>query len=434
MYGFAQCQPMPINDFTWLDKDEIAKLSSKKILKMTNDQENGFIFEVDLEYPSNLHKSHSSFPLAPEHLNITENDLSPYATECHKQLTRKTKYKSKKLCATFNTRKNYVVHYMNLKTYLQLGMKLKKIKRVLSFKQEPFLKTYIDMCTNLRQHAQTEFGKRLWKLFANAVFGKFIEGVRKYLNVKICNSVKSARRCISLPNYNSMKIISENLVVVFLKQKTVYLNKAYPVGFTILERAKDFMFSQFYKKIKPILKKEGCNIKVLMSDTDSLCVASTHEDESFNVLKKIKKMMDFSNYSPTSNIYDNAHESELGYWKDELKGDTMTEFVGLRSKTYAFKIKNQEFKSKCKGVSKAYRKTINYDSFKKCLKSITNHKIKQINIRSKEHIVQTLSLEKICFSSFDDKRYLFDCGVHSVPYGSILISKNKPGRCYFCKK
>ena len=434
LYGYAQCQPMPVKKFQWVSEEEISKMTVESILSMTNDQETGFIFEVDLYYPKKLHKAHSSFPLAPEHLNISQNDLSPYAKKCRHILTKKKTYKSKKLCATFNERKNYVVHYRNLQTYLKLGMKIKKIHKILSFDQEAFLKKYIDTCTLLRKNSKTDFGKRLWKLFANSVFGKFIESTRNYLNVKFAHNEKAAERYISQPNFNSFKIISEDLVIIFQKQAAVYLNKAYPIGFTILERAKDFMFTEYYTKIKPILNKSGCDVWVLMSDTDSLCLALKSNDSSFDCVKKINKMIDFSNYSPTSAQFSNKHESKLGYWKDELKGAKMTEFTGLRSKTYAFKVENKDFQSKCKGVSKAYRKTIQYDSFKKCLQAITEHSIKQVNIRSKSHIVQTLELEKLCFSSFDDKRYLFDCGVHSVPYGSCLISKNNPGVCYFCMR
>jgi hypothetical protein len=302
----------------------------------------------------------------------------------------------------------------------------------MSFHQKSFLKEYIDKCTLLRKNSKTDFGKRQWKLFANAVFGKFIESTRNYLNVKICNNEKTARRYITQQNFSNLKIISENLVVVFQKQNTVLLNKAYSVGFTILERAKDFMFTQFYTKIRHAFDEQFCDVTVLMSDTDSLCL-SMSSDYDFDYMKIMHKLIDFSNYPTTSPHFSNKHESQLGFWKDELKGDVMEEFTGLRSKTYAFKTKNKVFESKCKGVSKSYRKTIAYDSFKKCLKSVTNHSIKQVNIRSKGHIVQTLQLEKLCFSSFDDKRYLFNCGVHSVPYGSSLISKKYPGKCCYCK-
>jgi len=48
-------------------------------MKMTENQDTGYIVEVDLLYPDHLHLEHNSFPLAPERLHITRDMLSPYA-------------------------------------------------------------------------------------------------------------------------------------------------------------------------------------------------------------------------------------------------------------------------------------------------------------------------------------------------------------------
>ena len=92
-----------------------------------------------------------------------------HVSECHRVINGKTKYEAKKLCATFNKRIKYVTHYMNLKTFLALGMKLKKIHRVLAFTQSLFLKQYIDHTTLLRTQAGSDFEKSLWKLMVKTV-------------------------------------------------------------------------------------------------------------------------------------------------------------------------------------------------------------------------------------------------------------------------
>lgn len=168
-------------------------------------------------------------------MEINESHLSPYSLECHKLITGKEKYKSKKLCATFQDREKYAVHYTNLKTYLELGLKLKKVHRVLAFTQTYFLREYIEKCTVMRQKSKTEFGKRLFKLFANSCFGKFLEAVRKYSTVTLCRNEASCLNALSSPTFTNYKIITENLVAVFGKTKHVKLNKAFPIGFSILE-------------------------------------------------------------------------------------------------------------------------------------------------------------------------------------------------------
>jgi hypothetical protein len=90
-------------------------------------------------------------------------------------------------------------------------------------------------------------------------------------------------------------------------------------------------------------------------------------------------------------------------------------------------------RSKCKGVTKSYRKKIKFRDYKSCVKTFSKFEIDQFTIRSKNHKLQTLKINKLCFSSFDDKRYLMQCGVHSVPYGSNLIQQSKK-MCVFCKQ
>ena len=46
---------------------------------MTEDQMDGYILEVDLDYPEHLHIEHNSFPLAPDRIVVTKEDMSEYS-------------------------------------------------------------------------------------------------------------------------------------------------------------------------------------------------------------------------------------------------------------------------------------------------------------------------------------------------------------------
>lgn len=178
LYGKAMTYPMPYGDYQWMNPEQLQEFEDKvKINPMEEEEEegeekHGHILEVDLEYPDHLHERHGSFPLAPEQVEITEDMLSPYSQECLRQLSGKTKYRAKKLTATFNTRKNYLVHEKNLRLYLHLGMVLKKIHRGIRFIEKPFIEPYINFCMERRRQAKTTAESDNLKLLSNSVFGK----------------------------------------------------------------------------------------------------------------------------------------------------------------------------------------------------------------------------------------------------------------------
>ena len=71
------------------------------------------------------------------------------------------------------------MRYRNLKYYLSQGLILKKVHRILQFKQSLWMKPYIDFNTQKRIVATNEADKNLFKLLTNAVYGKIMENMRK---------------------------------------------------------------------------------------------------------------------------------------------------------------------------------------------------------------------------------------------------------------
>lgn len=334
----------------------------------------------------------------------------------------------KRLTATMSGRKRYTIHYMTLMFYLQLGMILTKVHRVLGFTQRPFLKPYIDFCTNKRAAATTEFRKRLWKLCVNSCFGKFIESVRKYQQCKIVTNSRKLQNALTNPLLDGMTIVSEDCVVLTARLEVLKMQKPITVGFTILERSKDFMYKAFYKDIKP--KFENCT--VIFSDTDSLCL-KIQSRIPITPLTQLADLMDFSNYPVDHPNHDSSRRNKLFFFKDELAGERMTEYVGLRSKCYAYKTQNENCHKKLKGITKGYRKEISFNSYLKCVREMSKLSITQYHIRSRSHHITMDRAHRVGLNSYDANRYLLPCGIHSVPYGSVLIQKNVRS-CIFCSK
>jgi hypothetical protein len=154
--------------------------------------------------------------------------------------------------------------------------------------------------------------------------------------------------------------------------------------------------------------------------------------------RKMSDHMDYSNYSEDHHLFNSSRKSELGYFKDELDCDSRcVEFVGLRSKCYALRIKkNNKYieKKVCKGLGNvAIKNRLKFSEYRKCLMKRKDFRHHYTGIVSQKQNVFTVVRKKKALSCFDSKRWIYDCGIHSSPFGSVLITKYK-NRCYKCKK
>ena len=70
----------------------------------------------------------------------------------------KKEKKQKNLFPVQKTKKN-IVHIRVLKQLLNYGLKIKEVYRLIQFKQEAWLKSYIDMNTKLRKNAKMQNAK-----------------------------------------------------------------------------------------------------------------------------------------------------------------------------------------------------------------------------------------------------------------------------------
>ena len=112
LYSWAMSQMLPLRGFEWVSApDEI------DILNVPEDSKLGYILEVDLEYPTELHDKHNLYPFAPEHVEVTDDMLSLFQRE-HFPLIRGS---VRKLVPDLQNKKKYVVHYRNLQLYVSLG-------------------------------------------------------------------------------------------------------------------------------------------------------------------------------------------------------------------------------------------------------------------------------------------------------------------------
>ena len=133
LYGWAMSQYLPTGNLKWMSDREIKQID---LGKYKADGKKGLILEVDLEYPRELHDMHIDYPVCLEKVKVSNDMLSGY----YKKIAEKYKISIglvSKLIPTLRDKKEYMLHYRNLQLYLDLGLKIKKIHRVLKFNQSP---------------------------------------------------------------------------------------------------------------------------------------------------------------------------------------------------------------------------------------------------------------------------------------------------------
>ena len=128
---------------------------------------------------------------------------------------------------------------------------MEKVQRVIKFNQDSWLKPYIDMNTDLRKKAKNEFDKYFLKLMNTAVFGKTLENVRKYRDIKLVTTERRRNYLVSEPNYYTTKFFTENLVVIEMKKTEILVNKLVHLGLSILELSKILMYEFWHDYVKP---------------------------------------------------------------------------------------------------------------------------------------------------------------------------------------
>ena len=145
--GVMQKFPLPLREF------EIVDVELSTILKTANDSEIGFVLDVDFDHPDALHNMHKDFPLAPTKGKNDRNMLSEYQMglldqACNRRVT------TPKLVQTLFAKKYYTVHCITLKLYVDRGLKVTKVHRVLQFKQEKWLEPYISLNSRMRPQSK----------------------------------------------------------------------------------------------------------------------------------------------------------------------------------------------------------------------------------------------------------------------------------------
>ena len=268
--------------------------------------------------------------------------------------------KVKKLVFNVTDKENYSIHIVAFKQALNHGLKLIRVHSLISFRQEAWLKPYIDLNTELRKNAKNEFEKDLHKLKINSIYGKTVQNDRKHRDIKLGPTEYKRNKLASEPNYQSTKYISKHLLVMEMKKTEVKINKPISLGQAVLDLSKTLMFEFWYDYLKPMY---GDKIRLCYTDIDSFIMHIKTDYFYKDISADVDKLFDTSNFNKNNirALEIGKNKKVLGKFKDKIGGKIMTKFVALRAKTYSFLIdeyadedyeKNKIVNKKAKGTKK----------------------------------------------------------------------------------
>ena len=219
LYGWAMSQPLPTGEFCWVEfrEDRDPKTIAEELVVK---KDYGYLLEVDVRYPRNLHDYHNDLPFMCAKMKI--NGIEKLVPNLY--------YKHK-----------YVIHVRALAQVLEHGLVIEKIHRTIEFKQSAWMKEYIDFNTRLRTAAMNDFEKDFYKLMNNSVFGKTMENIRKHRNIKLVNNEEEFLKNVMKPNFKSGTLLGPDLMGCEMGKIKVVMNKPVYLGQAILDLSKTIM-------------------------------------------------------------------------------------------------------------------------------------------------------------------------------------------------
>ncbi|XP_060860185.1 LOW QUALITY PROTEIN: uncharacterized protein LOC132937380 [Metopolophium dirhodum] len=405
-------QYMPYGGFNWIEPTLIG------LDDLDDTSPIGRVYEVDVSYPRHLHDNHNDLPFLPQ-------NSVPHGS------------KVRKLMATFEEKKNYIIHYRSLQQAIKNGLIVEKVHRVIQFNQSNWLAKYIELNTEMRKKARNDFEKDFFKLMNNAVFGKTMQSKRKEMKMELVSCERRLQKLINKSTFKHCTNYNENLNAVALENKIIKFDKPIYIGFAVLDVSKTLMYEYHYDVMQ---RHYGDKIKLMYTDTDSLIYHIQTDDfyadlaTNHNLLDR----MDTANLPTDHQCYVVSRKKSPGYFSDEVYGNIITHFCALRAKSYAFNIyagpedevANDRIggeKIKAKGIrSHVVKNHMTFEDHRKCLfgeDGVEAYK-ENVSIRSFNHQLMTIKTKKLTYNSYDDKRVVLEDKVNTLAHGHYSIEED----------
>ena len=304
--------------------------------------ETGYLCVVDLKIPQKLHSLLSDFPVTYQKMSV-DPSMYPPTSKWHYM----PKSKTLKLIPSLIDAKEYGVSMLTLSFLVRLGLIIEKVHHVVAYKQEYFLRDFVDICLRKRKESGLKMDDVTFKLISNGLFGKFIENAFLYTDTKFVFNKSDYERILQ----NSTRFVNAKFekygVLMQNRLSVVKMDKPIAVGWSILCKSKTHFQEMYYFRILPAYIKVvrpltfQNRLRVMYVDTDSLilylCLNSDQEMHFYSLLRDI---FDFSMLPKSDRLFSSENELIVGIFKDEVEGLLIRSQHSNCPKSYLYTIEN----------------------------------------------------------------------------------------------
>ena len=403
-YPFEMTKKLPISDYKF-----VTEFNENKYGQNTD---YGCILLCDVKTTDEIKNDHlfKQCPMLVSRTKITDENLSQFQLNIIKEkMKNKNKYFIKnikydsisdKLVPNLGSDSNVYLNFEMYQMFKKAGYDI-KIKKILEYKHDNYLKDYIEFLYSKKKKYSLEKKESysfIYKILMNSLYGSFLTDKTRFKDIRIVTTERQAIKLSNQPNYHSMNIVNENLIIVEMNKKKVVFDSPILIGSQILFGSKVNLYNYMYNILPKLFGRQ--NLTFSCRDTDSIMLK--FDNTPYNEFLKILK--------DNPNLFG----KQIGLMENEIK-QNINQIISLRSKCYSIqplsdvneKLDKNYRLRKMKGLNQSYKKRyhshklyqqILFDNFKK-------EKAQFYKISLKDNKLVTELVDKEDINLFNDKRH-----------------------------
>ena len=200
----------------------------------------------------------------------------------------------------------------------------------------------------------------------NSIFEKTVENVRKHRD-NLFISERRRNYLVSEPHHHTTKFFTKYFLAIEMKKTEILMNKPVHLKLSILELSKILIYEFWYDYVKP---KYGEKPKLCYMNRDSFIVHIKTNYIYKDIGEDAETRFDTLNHELDRLIPRGKNKKVIGSMKDELGGEIMINFVGVRAITYSYLIDDRSEDKKAKGTKKCViKRKLELENYKNWLQA-----------------------------------------------------------------